>query len=79
MVDISVSGNDKYLPVNNKTPPPSIGNVTNIETKKDVQILPVGWDHVDRNTNPPPTINTFKYRQSLLRGSFVNKTKVIHQ
>ena len=39
VVDSNVSGNDKYLPVNNKNVPLSIDNVINIETKKDVQIL----------------------------------------
>ena len=70
-----MTGNGKYLPVNEKTLPPSIDNVTNIETKKYVQILPVSWDPRDRNINPPPTINNFKHKQSLSRGRFVKKTR----
>ena len=69
---------DKYSPVNNKNPPPNIDNVTNIETKKVAQILPVSLDPADCNTNPPPTINTVKHKKLLLRGRFVKHKKVIH-
>ena len=79
VLNINIMRNNKYLPINNKNPLPNIENVTNIETKKDAQILPASWDPADRNTSPPPTINTFKNIQWLLRESFVKKKKVIHQ
>ena len=72
VVDSIVVRKDKYLPVNNKKQPQT-DKVINIGTKKHVQILPVSWDHTYHNTNPPPFIDKFKLRQSLLRGSYVQK------
>ena len=60
----------------NKIPLPSIDNVTNIETKKYVHILTVSWNPTDHNTNPPSTFNTFKHKQSLLRGRFVKEQEI---
>ena len=71
MLNISVKVDGKYLSVNDKNLTPSIDNATNIETKNDVQILLVSWNPTDCNIHPPPTINTFKHKQSLSRGSFV--------
>ena len=79
VLNISVMGDVKYLPVNDKTLSPSIDNVTNIETKKDVQTLPVSWDPADRNINPPPTIHSFEHKQSLSCRRFVKNKKIIHQ
>ena len=76
VVDISLTVNYKYLPVNNKIPPLVIDNVTNIETKTDVQILPISWDPADLNTNPPPNINNFKHNKLLSRGRFVKNQEI---
>ena len=79
VVDTSIIRTYKYLLLNNKNPQPSIDNVTNIEIDKNAQILPVSWDHIDHNINPPPGINNFRHKQQLLHGRFVKNKKVIHQ